>query len=73
MAMLNNQRVYIYNIIILYTYTSSTAQGGGGRFKNRKRIGDTTQYWEVVWNMNFIVHNIWEESSQLTNSYFFRG
>ena len=23
-----------------YTYTSSTAQGGGGSFKNRKRIGE---------------------------------
>ena len=56
---------------MLYTYTSSTAQGAGGRFKNRKPIGDTTQYWEVVWNMKF--HNIWEESSQLTNSYFSEG
>ena len=24
----------------VYSYTSSTAQGGGGSFKNRKRIGD---------------------------------
>ena len=34
-----------YNIYIIYIYlhvlyTSSTAQGGGGSFKNRKRIGD---------------------------------
>ena len=25
---------------ILYIYTSSTAQGGGGSFKNRKPIGE---------------------------------
>ena len=24
----------------IYIYTSSTARGGGGSFKNRKRIGD---------------------------------
>jgi hypothetical protein len=29
----------IYDICI-YTYTSSTAQGGGGSFKNRKPIGE---------------------------------
>ena len=31
--------IYIY-IQILLVRTSSTAQGGGGSFKNRKRIGD---------------------------------
>ena len=36
------QHIYIYvticvNIVI---YTSSTAQGGGGSFKNRKPIGE---------------------------------
>ena len=32
-------RVYM-TIWIIYEYTSSTAQGGGGSFKNRKRIGE---------------------------------
>ena len=27
--------------IYIYTYTSSTAQGGGGSFKNRKPIGES--------------------------------
>ena len=31
--------IYIYWIDHIY-YTSSTAQGGGGSFKNRKRIGE---------------------------------
>jgi len=29
--------------------------------------------WLVVWNMNFIFPFSWEESSQLTNSYFSEG
>ena len=33
-------RSYVYDIIICIHYTSSTAQGGGGSFKNRKRIGE---------------------------------
>ena len=28
------------SILIGFSITSSTAQGGGGSFKNRKRIGD---------------------------------
>ena len=32
----HNKIIYIY----MYIYTSSTAQGGGGRFKNRKPIGE---------------------------------
>ena len=28
---------YMWDIVV---YTSSTAQGGGGSFKNRKRIGE---------------------------------
>ena len=33
--------IYIYiSYIIYHTYTSSTAQGGGGSFKNRKPIGE---------------------------------
>jgi hypothetical protein len=40
---LNYIYIYIYYIIIIYIYvynvTSSTAQGGGGSFKNRKPIG----------------------------------
>ena len=35
--------IYIHIILILYyviLYTSSTAQGGGGSFKNRKPIGE---------------------------------
>ena len=32
--------LYIYAIYIYYIYTSSTAQGGGGSFKNRKPIGE---------------------------------
>ena len=31
------------------------------------------KYWLVVWNMAFVFPNSWEESFQLTNSYFFRG
>ena len=31
--------LYTYKFVILY-YTSSTAQGGGGSFKNRKPIGE---------------------------------
>ena len=31
--------IYIYISWLLYTCTSSTAQGGGGSFKNRKPIG----------------------------------
>ena len=30
---------YIYTLYIYTLYTSSTAQGGGGSFKNRKHIG----------------------------------
>ena len=33
---INMYTVYMYNIL----YTSSTAQGGGGSFKNRKPIGE---------------------------------
>ena len=29
-----------WSLTPLYIYTSSTAQGGGGSFKNRKPIGD---------------------------------
>ena len=29
--------------------------------------------WLVVWNMNFIFRILGNSSSQLTNSYFFRG
>ena len=32
--------VYINIYIYIIIYTSSTAQGGGGSFKNRKPIGD---------------------------------
>ena len=32
--------IYTYLHIYTYRYTSSTAQGGGGSFKNRKRIGE---------------------------------
>ena len=35
---LKNTHTYIY--IYIQMYTSSTAQGGGGSFKNRKLIGD---------------------------------
>ena len=30
---------YIEHVGTIHTYTSSTAQGGGGSFKNRKPIG----------------------------------
>jgi hypothetical protein len=30
----------MYIIYLFFIYTSSTAQGGGGSFKNRKPIGD---------------------------------
>ena len=29
-----------YNMVIFFTHTSSTAQGGGGSFKDRKPIGE---------------------------------
>ena len=32
--------IYIYICICVIMYTSSTAQGGGGSFKNRKPIGE---------------------------------
>ena len=32
--------VRMYVLYTLYIYTSSTAQGGGGSFKNRKPIGE---------------------------------
>ena len=32
--------ILIFIIIIKYIYTSSTAQGGGGSFKDRKPIGE---------------------------------
>ena len=32
--------IYIFNLPDIYIYTSSTAQGGGGSFKNRKPIGE---------------------------------
>ena len=32
--------VKVYGILTCVLYTSSTAQGGGGSFKNRKRIGE---------------------------------
>ena len=32
--------VYIYILLYIIVYTSSTAQGGGGSFKNRKPIGE---------------------------------
>ena len=31
--------------LMVYRYTSSTAQGGGGRFKNRKPIGEVGCWW----------------------------
>ena len=36
--------IYInkYNIHIIYMYISSTAQGGGGSFKDRKPIGEVS-------------------------------
>ena len=32
--------IYIYINIYIYMYTSRAARGGGGSFKNRKRIGE---------------------------------
>ena len=32
--------MYVCMFYIRYIYTSSTAQGGGGSFKNRKPIGE---------------------------------
>ena len=37
----NNNNIYTVYIYIMISYTSSTAQGGGGSFKNRKPIGET--------------------------------
>ena len=43
-VLLTYQYIYIYNYIshyiTVYMHTSSTAQGGGGSFKNRKPIGE---------------------------------
>ena len=33
-------KAYWFVVVYLYIYTSSTAQGGGGSFKNRKPIGE---------------------------------
>ena len=32
--------IYIHDYICIYIYTSSTAQGGGRSFRNRKPIGE---------------------------------
>ena len=32
--------IYVYMYICINVYTSSTAQGGGGSFRNRKPIGE---------------------------------
>ena len=52
--------VYVYNI-----YTSSTAQGGGGSFKNRKRIGEVgccksgiaerSHWWSERWLISLTI------------------
>ena len=36
----NHLEKYESQLGVLFPYTSSTAQGGGGSFKNRKPIGD---------------------------------
>ena len=36
--------LYIYDYICIYIYTSSTAQGGGRSFRNRKPIGEVGCY-----------------------------
>ena len=38
--MVDSSHMYITYICIYIIYTSSTAQGGGGSFKNRKPIGE---------------------------------
>ena len=40
--------IYIYVYIYICMYTSSTAQGGGGSFRNRKTIGEVVvnQGWQ---------------------------
>ena len=57
-------QIYIYMILTIYIYacTSSTAQGGGGSFKNRKPIGEVgccesrmaerSHWWTDRWLMS---------------------
>jgi len=33
-------------------------------------MNDNDNDWLVVWNMNFIFHNIWDNPSQLTSTFF---
>ena len=57
--------IYIYIYMYIYMYTSSTAQGGGGSFKNRKPIGEVgccesgmaerSHWWSERWLISLTI------------------